>query len=141
MKLNKGDKAPDFKLPSTTGKEFQLSKDLDGKACIIYFYPKDFTAGCTAEACSFRDEFEQFKDLDIEVIGISKDSVETHQRFKKHHNLQFELLADSEGKVCKLYDAIVPFVGIPKRVTYLLDSDHRIVEILSNFLKGNDHVK
>jgi peroxiredoxin Q/BCP len=141
MKLERGDKAPDFELASTGGDTFRLSRDMKGKSCVIYFYPKDFTPGCTMEACSFRDEFAEFRGLDIEVIGISKDTIESHNRFKKRYNLPFELLSDLDGEVCRKYDALVPFVNIPKRITYLLDEDHRVSAVFTNMFNAKKHVQ
>ncbi|MCS6833592.1 MAG: peroxiredoxin, partial [Flammeovirgaceae bacterium] len=127
MALPVGTKAPDFKLPSTTGQLFSLSEDLKNMPCVLYFYPKDFTSGCTKEACSFRDAYDQFKTLGIRIIGISRDSIETHLKFKKHYNLPFELLCDADGKVTKLYDAKLPIINLPARITYLLDESHTII--------------
>ncbi|MBT28210.1 MAG: peroxiredoxin [Thalassobius sp.] len=133
--------APDFTLPSTSGKDFSLSNDMAGKPCIIYFYPKDFTRGCTKEACSFRDTHEEFKGLDIEIFGISKDSIQTHLKFKEEYQLPFDLLSDKKGDVCKKYKALIPVIGIPKRITYLLDKDHKIVASFDNMFDFNGHIK
>lgn len=141
MALKLNTPAPDFSLASTEGKDFQLSRDMAHKACVIYFYPKDFTPGCTAEACSFRDQITQFKDLGIDVIGISRDSIETHKRFQETYNLPFPLLADTTGKVAKLYEAYVPFIGLTKRITYLLDKNHTIVSSYSNLFGAKNHIQ
>lgn len=141
MGLRKGQKAPDFTLPSTSGSDFKLSRDFFGKTCVIYFYPKDFTGGCTAQACEFRDQFEEFRDLDLPVIGISRDDIETHLRFKKSNKLPFELLSDASGEVCRKYDALVPIIGIPKRVTYLLDKGHVIKDVFQDMFNAKDHIK
>ena len=141
MTLKVGQLAPDIKLPSTTGKEFNLSKDKYSKALIIYFYPKDFTPGCTQEACDFRDTFEYLREMDIEVVGISRDTIETHLEFKKKNNLPFELLSDMEGKVAKMYDATLPLISFTKRVTYLLDKKHNIVAVYENLFGAKKHIK
>lgn len=141
MKLKIGDKAPDFTLPSANGSDFTLSKDQKGKACIIYFYPKDFTAGCTAQACGFRDHFETFSDIGVDVIGISKDSVATHREFRAKYNLPFTLLSDPVGRVAEKYNAKIPFIGMTKRITYLLDSAHVIRYIYTNTIFAKEHVK
>ncbi|MCU0451971.1 MAG: peroxiredoxin [Bernardetiaceae bacterium] len=133
--------APDFTLPASTGRDFTLSTDLAGRPAILYFYPKDFTAGCTAEACSFRDHFADFRELDVDVVGISRDSVATHQRFIKAHHLPFTLLADEAGQVARRYDALVPIVGITKRVTYLLDAQHRIVAAHQAMFESMGHIR
>ncbi|MFD2033710.1 peroxiredoxin [Belliella marina] len=140
MSLKKGQQAPNFTLPSTSGNHFTLNKDAAGKSCIIYFYPKDFTRVCTAEACDFRDQFAAFRDLDIPVYGISRDSIETHLKFQKEFNLPFELLSDGTGQVCKAYDALIPLVRMPKRITYLLDSNHIVQGVFSDMFESKKHV-
>lgn len=141
MPLPIGALAPDFTLDSTSGESFTLRKHLLFKPCILYFYPKDFTPGCTAEACDFRDHFEYFKDLDIQVIGISRDSVETHLRFQKSYGLPFELLSDSEGQVAGLYKAKIPLLGLTSRVTYLLNKEHIIQAVYSDLLGARNHLQ
>jgi len=136
-----GDLAPDIILKDTDDSLFDLHKELKDKSCIIYFYPKDFTPGCTIEACSFRDHFDYLKDLDIDIIGISKDSVASHARFKARHKLPYTLLADPDGSVCKKYNAIVPLLNIPKRISFLLDKDHKVVEVYQNFFGAHLHIK
>lgn len=140
MALSKGIAAPDFTLPSTNGDNFKLS-DFIGEPLLIYFYPLDFTPGCTKEACSFRDNFDFFKTANIKVFGISKDSIKKHLKFKEKHNLPFELLSDVNGEVSKKYDAIIPFVGISKRVTYLLDSSHRIFGVYDSLFGYEKHIQ
>jgi thioredoxin-dependent peroxiredoxin len=132
MALSIKQAAPDFTLPSTSGESFTLSVQMADKACILYFYPKDFTSVCTAEACEFRDEFADFKGLDVEIIGISRDDIATHKKFKGQHKLPFDLLSDEKGEVCKLYDALVPILKIPKRITYLLDNQHIVRAVYDN---------
>ncbi len=139
MPLKIGDKAPLFKLPSTNGSTFDLGQNKS--PLIIFFYPKDFTPGCTAEACSFRDSFSIFRELDIEIVGISTDSITKHKNFKETHQLPFELLSDGSGKVCKAYKSHIPILNIAKRVTYLLDSEHKIVAVYSDLLGAEKHIK
>lgn len=141
MALKTGTKAPQIKLKSTAGKDFSLKDDMSGKACIIYFYPKNFTPGCTEEACSFRDAFSEFRGLDIPIFGISRDSLKSHLKFKKAHNLPFDLLSDSDGSVCRTYDALVPLLGIPKRVTYLLDKEHKITAAYQDLFGVRKHIE
>ncbi len=141
MTLKVGEIAPDFELPSTSGKKFKLSVDAANIPCIIYFYPKDFTSVCTKEACSFRDTFDFFENLSIKVYGISKDNIATHQEFKKVYNLPFELFADIDVKVAKAYDSLIPFVNMPKRTTYLLDNQHKIVGVYENLFSSKQHVE
>lgn len=142
MPLSLGEKAPNFTLPSTTGRNFSLYIDMLAKPCILYFYPKDFSVGCTNEACSFRDTFEVFNELNIKIIGISRDSLESHQKFKKTLNLPFDLLADEGGKVCSLYKTQLPFVPLfTKRTTYLLDKNQIILAVYENIFSSKRHIK
>lgn len=133
--------APDFSLPSTNGQRFKLSRDLANQPGIIYFYPKDFTPGCTQEACSFRDSFSFFRELNITVVGISRDSIQSHQKFKEQHRLPFELLSDSSGKAASSYEALVPFLKVVRRVTYLLDADHKIAAVYENMFGAEKHIQ
>jgi len=126
MSLEPGDKAPDFTLPTDGGGTVTLSK-LKGKKVVLYFYPKDDTSGCTAEACGFRDAFPNFRKIDAAVIGISRDSVASHDKFKKKYELSFALAADIEGKVTEKYGVWVEksmygrkYMGI-ERATFLVD--------------------
>ncbi len=140
MALTVGTQAPDFTLAATNLGSITLSKDLAEKSLVLYFYPKDFTPGCTTEACEFRDQFAAFRELDIPVFGISRDNLATHEKFKKTHHLPFELLADESGKVCKAYDALLPLIKMPTRVTYLLDSNHRIAGVFQGLFENKAHV-
>lgn len=140
MALPVGTQAPDFTLAATSLGSITLSKDLAEKSVILYFYPKDFTPGCTTEACEFRDQFAAFRELDIPVFGISRDNLATHEKFKKTHRLPFELLADESGKVCKAYDALLPLIKMPTRVTYLLNSNHQIVGVFQGLFENKAHV-
>ena len=97
-----GDVAPDFRLPSTRGKEITL-KEFRGKDVILYFYPKDDTPGCTAEACSFRDHESDLTKHHAVVLGVSADSMESHEKFRDKHNLNFPLLSDTTADVAKMY--------------------------------------
>ena len=126
MTLKPGDKAPDFTLPTDGNGKVSLSK-LKGRSVILYFYPKDDTSGCTAEACGFRDSFPRFVKTDAAVIGVSRDSVASHDRFKKKHGLPFALASDEDGKVCEAYGTWVEksmygrkYMGI-ERATFLID--------------------
>ena len=141
MAIKENQQAPDFTLPSTSGNDFTLSIDQKGKPCILYFYPMDFTPGCTKQACSFRASFEAFRDSDIDVYGISQDSMKKHQEFKEKHKLPFQLLADAKGKVSQLYGASFPIFGINKRITYLVDADHKVKAAFSDLFGYESHVK
>lgn len=139
--LKTGDKAPDFSLPSSNGRLFTLSEHQRGKSCILYFYPKDFTPGCTTQACGFRNAMEEFQELNIDVVGISNDSIETHLEFIKKYDLPFELLSDEKEEVIKKYDAKIPLLGFTRRITYLLDENHVIRDIYANMFNAKEHVK
>jgi peroxiredoxin Q/BCP len=102
MTVEVGDKAPDFTLPADGGGTMSL-KALRGKPVVLYFYPKDDTSGCTAEACAFRDALPNFAKVKAAVIGISRDSVASHDKFKEKYRLPFPLAADEDGKVCRAY--------------------------------------
>ncbi len=142
MPLPIGQKAPDFTLPSTSGRNFTLYRDMLQKPCVLYFYPKDFSVGCTNEACSFRDTFEVFNELNIRIIGVSRDSLESHIKFKKTLGLPFDLLADVEGKVCTAYQTQLLFVpSFTKRTTYLLDKNQMILAVYENIFSSKKHIK
>lgn len=137
MKLQIGDKAPEFELNDQDGKQHKLS-DYAGRWTLLYFYPKDFTPGCTTQARMFRDQYTQFQEADIAVIGISTDTSETHKRFQQMHELPFVLLADPEKKVVELYGVLAPkefkgreFTGT-NRTSFLVDPDGNIVKIYEN---------
>jgi len=117
-----GIKVPDFSLSDQNGKLFHLSDVLGKKNLVIYFYPKDNTQGCTKEACSFRDSYQDFTDAGAEVIGISSDSKSSHKDFAGKHNLPFILLSDEDKTVRKLFGVPSDLFGfIPGRVTYIVD--------------------
>ena len=126
MSVELGDKAPDFTLPTDGAGSVTLSK-LNGKKVVLYFYPKDDTSGCTAEACGFRDSFPDYGGTGAVVIGISKDTVASHDKFKKKHGLPFILASDAGGDVCEKYGVWVEksmygrkYMGI-ERATFLID--------------------
>jgi len=100
--LKEGDAAPDFELPSSTGKQVRLGS-LKGKNVVLYFYPADDTSGCTSEACSFRDSLPRFEGLGAVILGVSKDSIASHRKFIEKYSLNFSLLSDEELEVHKLY--------------------------------------
>jgi peroxiredoxin Q/BCP len=141
MSLKVGVKAPDFTTKSTDGQEFNLYKNQQNKVTVLYFYPKDFTRGCTKEACSFRDAFDVLKGLDVDVYGISKDTYATHVAFKKEYNLPYHLLEDQDQKIAKLYKAHYPIINLTKRITYVLDRDLKIVSSYDDLLGAENHIK
>jgi thioredoxin-dependent peroxiredoxin len=141
-KVGVGDVAPDFTLPSHSGEEVSL-RDFVGKkrAVVLFFYPKDDTPGCTKEACSFRDGYEQFGNLGVEVIGVSSDSVRSHQRFVEKHDLPFVLLSDEGGEVRRLYGVPNTFGLFPGRVTYVIDQEGVVKHVFSSQLQAARHVE
>jgi peroxiredoxin Q/BCP len=136
-----GDDCPVFKLKNQFGEEFDVSSILGKKNLVIYFYPKDDTPGCTKEACSFRDRFEEFQDLGCEVIGISSDSEEKHKEFAEKHKLPFILLADKMQKVRKSFGVPGSLFGlIPGRVTYIVGKDEKVKGIFNSLLNPIGHI-
>lgn len=104
MALSANIPAPDFTLPDENGVARSLS-EFRGKPVILYFYPKDDTPGCTTEACSFRDDYQAYRDKGVVILGVSPDSSKSHTKFKSKYSLPFPLLADEEHQVCELYGA------------------------------------
>jgi peroxiredoxin Q/BCP len=141
MKVNVGDKAPDFTLDSQTGENVTLSDFFGKKNVVLYFYPKDETPGCTREACTFRDSYELFTDLGAEVIGVSADTVESHKAFAEHHNLPFTLLSDLDNNVRKLYGATSTLGFIPGRVTFIIDKKGVVRHVFSSQLQPEKHIE
>ena len=139
--LSVGTHAPDFDLPALGSRRLRLSQALAGKPVVLFFYPKDFTRTCTAEVCGFRDLYPTLEAMGIALLGISRDDVATHDRFAARHNVPVELLTDASGQVCKAYDARVPILGLPKRVTYLLGPDHRILWAVQDFTSADAHTE
>jgi peroxiredoxin Q/BCP len=140
MPLKENQKAPEFELASTSGERFKLSEQV-GEPIILFFYPKNFTKVCTAEVCEFRDAFSEFRDLNVKVVGISQDTIDSHHKFKKENKLPFELLSDSKGKIAKLYKATIPVIGMNRRITYLLDKELKIKAVYENMFSADSHVK
>jgi peroxiredoxin Q/BCP len=126
--VKEGDAAPDFTLTSDDGKQVKLS-DYKGKSnVVLYFYPKDFTGGCTKEACNFRDNISSFKDLNAEVLGVSVDDMDSHKAFKEMENLNFTLLADPDKTVSNLY-GVLNSIGLDSRVTFVIDKNGTVKKI------------
>ena len=136
-----GDKAPDFTLPSQSGEQVRLYDRLGERVVVLYFYPKDNTSGCTAEACAFRDSHETFTDAGAEVIGVSSDSADKHASFAGQHNLPFTLLSDKGGKVRKSYGVPTVLGVIPGRVTYVIDRTGTVRLVFSSMTNIDQHVK
>ena len=134
MTLSIGDKIPDLTLPANGGREVSF-RDYKGKKLIVYFYPKDNTPGCTQEGQDFRDLYKQFQKAGADIVGISKDSVKSHDNFVAKFEFPFTLLADTEGKACEAFDAIVEksmygkkYMGID-RCTWLFDDKSKLRQV------------
>lgn len=141
MALQVGDKVPNFSAIDTNGNLFESNTIVGQKALVIYFYPKDDTLVCTEQACSFRDQYEDFKTLGAEVIGVSSDSVKSHQKFASRYQLPFVLLSDSDKKLRKLFGVPNDLLGLlPGRVTYVIDMNG-IIQLVFNSMSGKIHIK
>lgn len=134
MSVEESRKAPDFTAPTDGGGKLKLS-DLRGKPVVLYFYPKDDTPGCTTEACGFRDSAAAFKKLKAQVVGVSKDSVARHDKFKAKYKLNFPLVSDEDGKICEKYGTWIEkslygrkYMGID-RATFLIDKEGKVVKV------------
>ncbi len=139
--LKVGTKAPDFALKDEQGKIHHLS-DYRGKMVVLYFYPKDFTPGCTAEACNLRDNFDILQQKGLIILGISYDSPQKHKKFKDKYNLPFPLLSDTTKAVAEQYNAKSTLTGFlfAKRITYLIDEQGNILHIFDN-VKPKSHAQ
>ncbi|MCL4135909.1 UNVERIFIED_CONTAM: hypothetical protein GTU68_021234 [Idotea baltica] len=141
MKLKIGDQVPEFSLKDQNNKSVDITNFIGKNPMVIYFYPKDDTPGCTKEACKFRDEFEAFTDLEVKVIGISADDVESHKNFADKYRLPFTLLADTENKVRKLFGVPKSMLGlVPGRVTYVVNNKGTIIHIFNSQFGAEKHI-
>lgn len=141
MSLQIGDSIPYFELIDQNGDLFKSDSIIGKKPAVVYFYPKDETPGCTAEACSFRDSYEDFKEMGAEVIGISSDSIARHKHFAKRYRLPFILLADTTKKVQRLFKLPKLLFGLyTKRITFVIDASGTIVYVHDSFL-ATSHIK
>lgn len=139
MAIQIGDILPHFKAMRQDGSQFD-SVTIEQKPVVIYFYPKDNTPGCTTQACSFRDAYQDFQDLGAEVIGISGDSVSSHQNFQQKYKLPFILLSDTDRKLRKLFGVPTALFGLlPGRVTYVFDASGKAIYIFDN-LSAKNHI-
>jgi thioredoxin-dependent peroxiredoxin len=138
VKLQVGDSAPELKLKDQHGNLVFL-RDYAGKWVVLYFYPKDDTPGCTREACRFRDETQQLAPFNVQVIGVSVDDRESHEKFARKFKLSFPLLADPTKKVTKAYGALA-FYRLARRMTFIIDSDGKIRKIFEK-VNPNTHVE
>ncbi len=140
MALQVGDKIPNFSAKDSNGNDFVSSSVIGIKPVVFYFYPKDNTPGCTAQACSFRDQYEDFKDLGAEVIGISSDSVQSHEKFAKRYKLPFLLLSDQDKKLRNLFGVKTSLFGfLPGRVTYVADNSG-VIQLIFDSVMATSHI-
>jgi peroxiredoxin Q/BCP len=140
MALKVGDKVPNFIAKDTNGNDFDSQSIIGKQPVVIYFYPKDETKVCTEQACSFRDNYQEFKDLGAEVIGISADSVQSHLKFKSKFNLPFILLSDADKKLRKLFGVGNNLIFIPGRQTFVADKNGTIIMVF-NSMSGKIHIE
>jgi peroxiredoxin Q/BCP len=147
MKPKPGDMAPDFSGVTTDGSKVQL-KDFRGKKLVLYFYPRDDTPGCTAQACSLRDSNAEIRKKGAVTLGVSAQDTESHQRFTKKYNLNFPLLADTDQAVARAYGAIGGGLGgtlrgvfgMVERVTFVIDEQGRIAHVIDD-VNTKDHAR
>jgi peroxiredoxin Q/BCP len=135
-----GDAAPDFTLPSQTGAQVSLADYRGRQTVVLFFYPKDGTAVCTKEACSFRDAYEDFVQAGAAVIGVSSDSTESHQTFASGHRLPFVLLSDAEGSLRRAFGVPKTLGLLPGRVTYVIDKQGVVRNVFSSQFSADRHV-
>ncbi len=137
--LNAGETAPDFALENDNGETVTLTGLLENGPLILYFYPADFTPGCTAEACSIRDIHSDIQSVGLQVAGVSPQDADSHARFREKHDLPFELLCDPDKTAAKAYDVDGPFgVGV-RRATFLIDQDGTIRDAVQADLRIGRH--
>ncbi|ABM78643.1 peroxiredoxin [Prochlorococcus marinus] len=140
MALQVGDKAPAIDLVDQNGKK-RRSNDLKGKVLVLFFYPKDDTPGCTAEACSFRDNYSVFEKLGSEVWGVSGDDDISHRQFAERHSLPYALLSDKDNTLRRAFEVPRTLGMLPSRVTYVIDGQGTIRHIFNNLLDGPAHMR
>ena len=141
MGLPVGSTIPNFKLKDQKGEWFDTADHIGKKPLVIFFYPKDFTPGCTAEVCSFRDSFEDFSDAGALVVGISSDSEKSHRNFSKKHALPFVLLSDTDKTVQRKFKVAKRFMSLlPGRETFVIDKTGRVV-LVFQALQASGHVR
>ena len=140
MAIQIGDKLPHFTATKQDGTAFD-SHEIQQKPVVIYFYPKDFTPGCTTQACSFRDAYQDFQDLGAEVIGVSGDSASSHQSFQQKYKLPFILLSDADRKLRRLFGVSTALLGLlPGRVTYVFDAKGYCIYIFDS-MSAKNHIE
>jgi peroxiredoxin Q/BCP len=139
--LKVSDLAPDFTTQDQNGKPVTLAGLLERGRLVLYFYPKDFTRVCTAQACTFRDAIAELAELNANVCGVSGDTATSHSRFGEEHRVPFPLIADPERRIIKAYGASIPILNHTLRVTYVIDKDRRILGVFHHELSAEKHLK
>ncbi|MHA6247555.1 peroxiredoxin [Pontibacter sp. CAU 1760] len=139
--VREGDQAPDFELQRQDGGLFRLHDLLKEKNVVLYFYPKDNTSRCTKQACQFRDQYERFQEYDAEVVGVSSDSLQSHQKFERIYHLPFTLLSDKDGQIRSIYGVPRRLGLLPGRVTYIIDRNRTVRAICTSMSNPQDHVE
>src|SRR5438105_6438804 len=141
MSLAVGDRAPDFRLPAVRGGELSLSEFFGKKNVVLFFYPKDETIGCTVEACSFRDAYQDLVDAGAEVVGISSDSIQSHAAFAEHHHLPMQLVSDTGSRVRAEY-SVKPSLGLfHGRETFIIDKKGILRHVFRSQVRVRQHVE
>jgi peroxiredoxin Q/BCP len=138
--IKTGDHAPDFTATDQQGESLSLQQFRGQHTVVLFFYPKDESPVCTAEACAFRDAYEDFVTAGAVVIGISQDSSDSHAKFAQHHGLPFRLIADSDGAIRKAFGVPKSLVLLPGRVTYVIDRQGIVRHVFSSQFLADRHV-
>lgn len=144
MALRVGQKAPPFDVTSSSGRRLALADFAGKKNVVLYFYPADFTLVCTRETCGFRDAYEELASHDTEVIGVSRDSNTSHERFAQEYNVPFDLVADEDRALAKSFGAtgwLHDRLGMTRRVTYVIDKKGEIAGVFTSALSAAAHVR
>ena len=138
--LKVGDLAPEFSAQDQHGRSVTLAGLLERGRLVLYFYPRDFTPVCTAQACTFRDASTELGSLSANVVGVSGDPVDSHQRFAEKHSVPFSLIADPERRIIKPYRALIPILNHTLRITYVIDSNRRILGAFHHEFSAAKHL-
>ena len=139
--LKTGDTIPFFQLPDQSGKQRKSDEFLKKGALVLFFYPMDFTPGCTKEVCSFRDHYEDFLAKEADVVGISSDSSRSHQRFAEKYSLPFSLLSDRRNRVRKLFGIKRAGGILPARITFVVNADGKIIAVFDSLFNYHEHIE
>lgn len=139
-RLSEGERAPEFSLPDDAGRRVSLAELRTQGPIVLYFYPKDDTLGCTIEACTFRDSYQDFKDAGATVVGVSEDGKSSHEAFKAKHALPFVLLSDPGGETAKAYGVKKTLGLLPGRVTFVIDREGVVRSAFDSQVRVKEHV-